>query len=153
MAQDYNEDRREKQLPINFDDRRKIPYDYKKKMSLTWQQISVTVLTAMIIGLLSFLGANYIDLNKTVQSHEIRIEKIITASPSDQPQIVVNEEFKHKIETLSGQLEDVSFDFSELKRSQISLRNDFNGDLKEIDTTLDEISKALIKIQIVLEIE
>ena len=98
MSQDYSMDRRKKQFPINFDDRRKIPYDYKKGFSPTGQQITISIVTAILIGLLSFVGANYIDLNKTVQEHTILLNTIINASPTDQPQVVVNEEFKHQIE-------------------------------------------------------
>ena len=81
-----------------------------------------------------------------VNNHEVAIEKILTASPSDQPQIVVNEELRNEITTLSSQLEDVSFDFRELKGNQTSLQRNVDEDFDEVDEKLDEMNKTLAKL-------
>ena len=153
MSQNYDGDRRKKQEPINFDSRRKVPYDYKKGFSPTWQQIVVTVFSAIIIGLLSFLGANYINLNKTVADHTIQLNTIINASPVDQPQIVVNEELKSSILLLSDQVGDMTTEFSDYKREQKATDKEFEEDFEDIDDSLDIVNASLIEIKVKLGID
>lgn len=152
MSQNYQQDERKNQISINFDDRRKKPYDYVKKWSPSGQQVGISVITALIIGLISFIGGNYLTLNRTVNNHTIVIEKMLTASPVDQPQVVVNEEIKGDIQLLADQVGNMVSEFSEFKREQKSTDNDFEGDLESMDETLESMDDNLLEIKIKLGI-
>jgi hypothetical protein len=154
MSQTYQGDRRKKQEPIDFDDRRNIPFDYPvKKWNPSGKQIAMSVGTAVIIGVLSFIGGSFLNLTNTVNTHTVIIEKILTASPIDQPQIVVNEEIKRDIQLLSNQVSDMVSEFGVFKREQKATDRDMKDDFEEMDDSLEDVNDSLLEIKIKLGIQ
>ena len=114
----------------------------KKEVSgikLSWQQISITVVAAIIIGILSFGASNYLNLLEDVDNNNDRIEKILITIPEQPPQIVINEAVKNEVESLSEGIDEFLIDSAYDKLQQ--------------KVFLDGVKEDLIKIKFKLGIE
>jgi hypothetical protein len=151
MSQDYQPDRRKSQHAINFDDRRKIPYDYKKKFQ--WQPIIAAALVFILTGSIGFIGTKLVKFIELVNEHDKTIQVLISAAPSDQPQVVINSELKSEIEGLDEKLDALSYDFIELKGNQIDLQENVTSEFKELNKNINELSNSIWRIQYELGIE
>ncbi len=76
----------------------------------SWQQVTVTVIAAVIIGVLSFGASSYLNLQKEVHANHESIQAIQLSIPETPPQIVVNEAVNGKIKSISESLDSLSID-------------------------------------------
>lgn len=111
MSQNYPEDRRVSQRPVE-EDKREYPYEYKNEkkpgfIQVTWKEIVAATISFLIIGAVGFVFTNFNSRLSSVEELTL-VEK----SRGEKIELLMEAELRESIRNLKRELEERTDDLS-----------------------------------------